>query len=212
VTEPLSGPMSSGRQADDLARDLARMVVTIDQARAVGLSVAVPDALYRACLEVIARYQDPSGSRGADGRPSARSTGLNRQRRSASVEGPSALDGSSGQAAPGSPLDDVPLRRVIWQVIDPGAEFTVADVVQRLALLGVSVPANKVSNALGYWASRNRLYRERKGTYRYPATIVRPTELEPVDSRQVVTAEDREKCPREQEDAGHVESLQRQAM
>jgi hypothetical protein len=65
-------------------------------------------------------------------------------------------------------MQDVPLRRLVWQVINPGEEFTVADISARLAELGASWPTTAVSNALGYWASRERLTRVRKGTYNYP--------------------------------------------
>lgn len=78
-----------------------------------------------------------------------------------------------GQSTPcGRPtaddLSDIPLRRLVWRVLTPGETFTVPQVVERLADLGVDVEAPKVSNVLGYWFAREELQRRRKGVYYYP--------------------------------------------
>lgn len=65
-------------------------------------------------------------------------------------------------------LADIPLRRLVWRVLIPGETVTVAQVVDRLADLGVDVEAPKVSNVLGYWFAREELQRRRKGLYYYP--------------------------------------------
>jgi hypothetical protein len=65
-------------------------------------------------------------------------------------------------------LSDIPLRRLVWRVLTPGETFTVPQVVERLADLGVDVEAPKVSNVLGYWFARDELQRRRKGVYYYP--------------------------------------------
>lgn len=208
MSQPRRESVGSARQAEDLAADLDQMAAAIDQARAIGLSVAVPDALYRACVKIIARYGDGTGSGNVPTPSSALSTDLDDKGR------------SSGSRIPGAPvrrsamspsLDDVPLRRLVWQVIDPGSEFTVSHVVHRLGELGMVVPSNKVSNALGYWASRGRLVRARKGSYRYAieadhfeAGQIKPFEIESVDVN----------APRhgKEEHANHAESPQRKAM
>ncbi|HEX5116297.1 MAG TPA: hypothetical protein VFW65_13965 [Pseudonocardiaceae bacterium] len=79
----------------------------------------------------------------------------------------------------------MPLRRLLWQVLRPGATFTVGDVVDDLAAIGAEVDAAKVSNALGYWVDRNRLHRERKGVYHFPInTSTAAPHREPVTFRE----------------------------
>ena len=73
-----------------------------------------------------------------------------------------------GVRSGGDDLADIPLRRLVWRVLIPGETFTVAQVVDRLADLGVEVEAPKVSNVLGYWFAREELQRRRKGLYYYP--------------------------------------------
>ncbi|ONF73968.1 hypothetical protein [Amycolatopsis keratiniphila] len=73
-------------------------------------------------------------------------------------------------ASPGSMARLLPLRRALWHVLDPGERVTVTEVAARLADFGRADPAHKVSNALGYWVTRGRLERERKGVYLYPET------------------------------------------
>lgn len=205
MSQSRNGSARSARLAEDLAEDLDRLATAIDQVRAVGLSVAVPESLYRACVAIIDRYETDSvateGSIRAVVRPAAHS------------EQESALLVEELKRPAGSPsLDDVPLRRLVWQTVDPEVEFTVADVVERLAGLGVYVPSNKVSNVLGYWASRGRLVRERKGTYRYPvgtAGHIKPGNLE---SQHVGHAGNSVTPRREEKDTSHATIAQRQAM
>lgn len=78
-----------------------------------------------------------------------------------------------GRSTPGArstadDLADIPLRRLVWRVLTPGETFTVPQVVERLAELGVDVGAPQVSNVLGYWFARDELQRRRKGLYYYP--------------------------------------------
>lgn len=149
------GPHQPERQAEELAGALDRMAAAIDQARAVGLYVDVPDVLYSACLKIVARYGTPSDPIDLSAKP--KESALN----------PASGSSTTSKSVGASPAD-VPLRRLVWQVLDPGEEFTVTDVVARLALLEVSLHPNKVSNALGYWVSRGRLARKSKGVYLYP--------------------------------------------
>lgn len=65
-------------------------------------------------------------------------------------------------------LRDMPLRRLLLQVISPGETFTVPEIVARLAKLGKQIDPAKVSNALGYQVARKQFVRERKGLYTYP--------------------------------------------
>jgi hypothetical protein len=62
----------------------------------------------------------------------------------------------------------MPLRRMLWHVLEPGEQFTVAQVVALLEQRGASWPANKVSNALGYWVDRGRMVRVTQGVYKWP--------------------------------------------
>ena len=193
-----SGPADSERQVEELARALDRMAEAIDHARAIGLAVEVPDALYRACLAIVSRYRAPSHSTDPDQR-----------RRTAHSSASVATTGSR----PSRPLPtDVPLRRLVWQVLDPGEEFTVTDVVGRLNLLNVSAHPNKVSNVLGYWVSRGRLARRRKGVYVFP--IVTDTGVQAGRSGNglygAVGQETR--LPRKDEDYKDGQSAQRKAM
>src|SRR6202161_1491554 len=139
-----------------LAESLRAITVAFDQARSSGLSVAVPESLYQPCLDIVERHDAPRGKP-----PGARR----------SVAEPGALaapsGASSGRTGDRVKVQDVPLRRLVWQVINPDEEFTVADIGARLAELGASWPATAVSNVLGYWVSRDRLTRVRKGTYSY---------------------------------------------
>jgi hypothetical protein len=63
-------------------------------------------------------------------------------------------------------MNALPLRRLVLRVVEPGSVFTVQGVVEKLADLGVSRPANQVSNALGYFVPRGLLERVSKGVYR----------------------------------------------
>lgn len=75
-------------------------------------------------------------------------------------------------------LHALPLRRLVLQVVEPGSVFTVQSVVEKLAALGVSRPANQVSNALGYFVPRGLLQRVSKGVYR---SVVGSGGVEPLD-------------------------------
>jgi hypothetical protein len=154
-----------------LAESLRAVAEAFDHARASGLSVAVPESLYEACLDIVDRHDAPGGKP-----PGAR--------RSIRKRGPSAASGiSGGRTGDLVKLKDVPLRRLVWQVINPDEEFTVTDIGARLTELGAVWPATAVSNVLGYWVSRERLTRVRKGTYSYsrPST---PSGSLPSDDRQ----------------------------
>lgn len=156
-----------------LAESLREVAVAFDQARASGLSVSVPEPLYFACLDIIHRHDLPDGPPPGDGRP-VPSAAPNR--------GPSVRPEPLSERVN---MQDVPLRRLVWQVIDPGEEFTVAEITARLARLGAPRPTTAVSNALGYWASRERLTRVRKGTYCYPRPSSPPSPAnKPNDQRQ----------------------------
>lgn len=131
---------ASTQEAMDLARRLKLLADTIEKARALGLPVGVPPTLLAACQHIVTLQLDASEP------PTEPLT-----------------PGPDGRDA----MHDVPLRRLVWKVIDPGETFTVTDVTERLRQLGVTWPTNKVSNALGYWVSRQRLQRESKGVYYY---------------------------------------------
>ena len=158
---------AAGASSSDLqflTEALRGVAAAFDQARISGLSVSVPESLYVACLEIISRHDSPDGAPGGTP-PGARQHGQGR----ATAPGPAGTSRSPRDRMAGQvDMQDVPLRRLVWQVIDPGEEFTVADIAARLAELGASYPATAVSNVLGYWASQDRLARVRKGTYIYP--------------------------------------------
>lgn len=164
-----------------LAESLRGVAAAFDQARMSGLSVFVPESLYLACLQIVERHDLPDGTpRGTP--PVAGDPGRDQVLAPGS---PSASPVSGDRMAGRVEMQDVPLRRLVWQVINPGEEFTVADIAARLAGLGASWPATAVSNALGYWASRDRLTRVRKGTYSYPRPDSLPDPLtSPNDQQQ----------------------------
>lgn len=152
-------------QMDSLIDVLRQLVIAFDKAREVGLPVVVPPELRQVCADIVERGEQPA-SAGGPGRPQRRTQdpapagteGTSRERPAASA---------SQQA--GVSLREVPLRRLIWQVIDPGEEFTVTELTERLSQLGGDWSPTAVSNALGYWAGRKRLVRHRKGVYFRPA-------------------------------------------
>ena len=206
---PAQLPPAAAR-ADQLAKALNEVVAAIDQARSVGLPVDVPEQLYRACVEIIARHggSRPPGGSGA---------------RSSSHRAPSSATGeamalteaallSNTPTRDHASVHDVPLRRLLWQVLDPGEEFTVNEVVERLAAIGVHSPANKVSNALGYWVSRQRLDRQRKGVYLYPIIADPVSNARKEDTSQEVPAGDRATARRRDTSNDGVHEKKRQAM
>ncbi|MDG4833991.1 hypothetical protein O7627_32490 [Solwaraspora sp. WMMD1047] len=151
---------------EEVVRKLHDVATAIDAARALGLDVRVPERLYEACMEIVTRREVSLGEREPD-EAFARDG-------EAIMAGGAAVSSSSGGGSGATTsvgavrARDVPLRRLVWQVIDPGERFTVSDVANRLSALGVEWPTHKVSNALGYWVSRGRLARQRKGLYHYP--------------------------------------------
>ena len=67
-------------------------------------------------------------------------------------------------------VDDVPLRRLVLRVVQPGEQVTVLEAMERLATLGSCWKATSVSNALGYLVRRGQLVREQRGTYSRPGS------------------------------------------
>jgi hypothetical protein len=163
-------PLQAAIRTDQLADALADVAAAIDQARSVGLAVDVPEQLYRACREIIYRRADPPPTGRSS--PSSFADSALGTTRVRSADAPGVATPRSSLAREHPPVLDVPLRRLLWQVLDPGERFTVNDVVKRLATMGVDAPPSAVSNALGYWVSRQRLSREKKGVYRYPTIPV----------------------------------------
>jgi hypothetical protein len=147
-----------------LVNSLLKVASTVDQARALGLPVAVPESLYRACLEIVSLHDHVDGADSDLVPRKGRAQQVPGGRRSAS--GKASASGVTGDAR--LRVRDVPLRRLVLQVVNPGEEFTVSEVAERIAALGATWSASAVSNALGYWASRDRLRREQKGIYSYP--------------------------------------------
>jgi hypothetical protein len=157
LTDHAAAGAGAPPDVESLVQSLQRVASAFDQARASGLGVSVPESLYAACLEIVNRHGFTGGPTG--GNP----PGGGRQGREPSLPAtPTSLRRDRRVD-----MEDIPLRRLVWQVVNPGEEFTVADVSARLAALGTPRPATAVSNALGYWASRDRLARVRKGTYSY---------------------------------------------
>ncbi len=157
MTDNVGRPVATPPDPQLLAESLRAVAAAFDQARVSGLSVSVPEPLYLACLDIVDRHDLPGG----------KPPGARRPHQELIV--PPAPARTSGRRTAGRvEMQDVPLRRLVWQVINPGEEFTVADISARLAELGAPWPTTAVSNALGYWASRERLTRVRKGTYSYP--------------------------------------------
>jgi hypothetical protein len=155
MTDPAAPAPGASPDPQFLAESLRGVAAAFDRARMSGLSVSVPESLYLACQEIVDRHDLPGGKPPGAGR---RAVGT--------APGPPAASGD--QAAGRVGMKDVPLRRLVWQVVNPGEQFTVADIAARVAELGASWPTTAVSNVLGYWASRDRLTRVRKGTYLYP--------------------------------------------
>ena len=197
-------------RADELARALNDVVAAIDQARSVGLPVEVPEQLYRACAEVISR-REGSGPPGGSG---ARSTSR-RAPRSAAGEAAHAAGAGPSRNLPirdHASVHDVPLRRLLWQVLDPGEEFTVNEVVERLATIGVQSPANAVSNALGYWVSRQRLARIRKGVYLYPIIVDPASNAYKAEADREIPTGDQAASRRRETSNGSVHEVKKKAM
>lgn len=69
-----------------------------------------------------------------------------------------------GQAA-----QELSVRRLIRQVIDPGEVFEIGDLLERLAGLGIAMTPDKIAGILDYWAVRSQLILISPGVYRRPA-------------------------------------------
>ena len=148
--------------AEELAGRLNEVVVAIDQARSVGLAVDVPEPLYRACAEIVARYDrsgPPGGSEARSSSQWALRSGI-AETLASSEEEP--LDHCRPESMHRSVT--YPCAGCCGKCSIRGEEFTVNEVVQRLAAIGMNSSANAVSNALGYWVSRNRLNRSVRGS------------------------------------------------
>ncbi|MET8763084.1 hypothetical protein [Lentzea sp. NPDC004782] len=131
------------RELVDAARTLRQMNVTGVQ--------ALPPRLVQACRELLDEVDASSSSSCTT-----------------SVRGQHSRIDAAPQSVVNNALREVPLRRLLLQVVLPGETFTVPEVVARLAKLGKQVDPAKVSNALGYQVDRGQLVRERKGLYTYP--------------------------------------------
>jgi hypothetical protein len=138
----------------DLIRELREAVVLFDTLRRVQMDYAVPDELYELCRAIV-DHHDRNGP--APGGPTPR-TPPPRGRREVERRA----------------LRHAPLRQMVFEAIPPGEEFTVSDVTHVLAGLGITASATAVSNALGYWVTRGRLRRVRKGVYQ--SLAARPAE------------------------------------
>ena len=203
-------PQTAAR-ADQLAKALSEVAAAIDQARSVGLPVDVPDRLYYACLEIIARHNGSDPPTGCHQPQSPYG-----DHSSPTAQAVASLDRAARHGRPPTrdqaSVHDVPLRRLLWQVLNPGEEFTVNVVVQRLADIGVHSPANKVSNALGYWVSRGRLNRRRKGVYLYPVIPNPLKDTHIAESTQTASARGRAEARRKGMSNDSVNESKRQAM
>ncbi|MEU8901324.1 hypothetical protein AB0C65_36030 [Nocardia sp. NPDC048505] len=60
------------------------------------------------------------------------------------------------------------VRRLVRQVIDPGEVFEVGDLLARLAELGIAMTPDKTIAILDYWAARSQLTLVSPGIYRRP--------------------------------------------
>jgi hypothetical protein len=160
-----------GLDAAQLTASLQKVAAAFDQARALGLPVSVPAPLYRACLEVIHRHDLEGDGTASIERAATRPSSAPRPRRPIASRESGPVATSATHPAGGVEISSVPLRRLVWQVINPGEEFTVTEVAERISALGASWTPSAVSNALGYWASRGRLTRRHKGAYSYPQPL-----------------------------------------
>ncbi|MBB4910547.1 hypothetical protein [Actinophytocola algeriensis] len=196
-------------EVEELVRRLDEVRSAITRARDLGVPAAVPEPLYRACLALVETHGGPRGG----GMPLSGSYAqATRVRHAGEVD----IADSLGLPSPADDLiGKVPLRQVLWEVITPGERFTVADVTERLEQRGVSWPSNKISNALGYWVSRRRLDRCKKGVYLYPENPVADDHLSDVAQQESPAglASRAAKSVGGEENNSHVPSVEtRQAM
>jgi hypothetical protein len=123
-------------------RELLHMAQKLGQA---GVPVNLPPRLVQVCREVLDEVDGPPSD-------THRANPITDSQRSVADKA----------------LRELPLRRLLLQVIAPGESVTVPEVVDRLAKVGVRADSAKVSNALGYQVDRGPLIREHRGLYTYP--------------------------------------------
>lgn len=181
-----NAPVPNVRVLVDGIRSLLHAVETV---RRTGQRADLPPDLVTACRDVVAAEErasiaptDLGSAKGAQTKPL----------------------GQKWPALDDEAISSIPLRRLLWRVLVPGEQFSVSDVVERLADQGVDHDGSTVSNALGYWVNRNRLERVRKGHYFLPPG---GSEAPPADTSnpgRSGTSSDREHGPgmtgREQEE------------
>jgi hypothetical protein len=170
---------STPTDMSELVDALQELTAAFDQARTIGLPVTVPLPLYQACLAVIARHDDPDTIDGP-----SRSANTAADAENAGEPGTSSNRAGRKWRPSQDALQDVPLRKLVWRVIVPGEQFTVAEIGKRLSDLDVPAPANKISNTLGYWVSRGRLIRARKGVYLCPHTSILDESVQALDNEE----------------------------
>lgn len=149
---------NEGDQSDSaafpiLVRELRDAVNLFETARRVRMPLQVPDEVYQLCRAIIDLCDRPVPP--GDGSASEPDLG------GASKATPPSMRRRAEQSA----LRHAPLRQMIFEVIPPGEPFTVSDVTRGLNALGIAASSTAVSNALGYWVTRSRLERTRKGVY-----------------------------------------------
>ncbi|WP_414943791.1 hypothetical protein [Amycolatopsis sp. cmx-11-32] len=130
---------------DVLVEGIRKFLGLTQTLRQAGAVVQLPPQLVQVCREVLHEVESSPAS---------------------SPRPPSSVN--SQMSVADKALQELPLRRLLLQVIAPGETFTVTEVVNRLAKLGVTADSAKVSNALGYQVDRGQLVREHRGLYTYP--------------------------------------------
>lgn len=65
-------------------------------------------------------------------------------------------------------VQELSVRRLVRQVIEPGEVFEVGDLLAQLARLGIAMTPGKVTGILDYWAARSQLTLIGPGIYRRP--------------------------------------------
>ena len=158
-----------------LVRELREAVTLFDTLRRVRMPYVVPEDVYELCRAVIAHHDHPAEPGPGGGPPP-----------------------TSRRRAEESALHHAPLRQMIFEVIPPGESFNIADVTRGLAELGIDATSSAVSNVLGYWVTRGRLQRTRKGVYQ---------SLAGTDAQETSGPSDREEPP-----ANHVQTEKAQGL
>lgn len=130
----------------ELVKGLRAVIACIEQARALGLAVAIPVELVAGAREVVAlREEERPGARAAHD-----AWGRALGERTARL------------------FHLVPLRAAVLMVIKPGEEITSPVVVARLAELGMTAGNISVSNVLAHHLAQGTLERPGRGCYRLP--------------------------------------------